>query len=77
MKNALVALGWIAFSIGGLLTLLTLIFAFSIGIRIVGVLLAVFGVGGFLCYVVWSWWTECVIAPLRSKKRKPRPKGHR
>lgn len=76
MRNALVAIGWIAFSIGGLLTLLTLIFAFSIGIRIVGVLLAIFGVGGFICYVVWSWWTECVVEPWR-KKRKPRSKGHR
>jgi hypothetical protein len=71
MKNAFVAIGWIAFIIGGFITILTLIFAFSIGIRIVGVLVAVFGVGGFLCYVVWSWWTECVVQPMR-KKRKPR-----
>ena len=71
MKDALKVIGWVSFGLGCIIAIFTLIFAFSIGIRILGFLLALFGVGGFLCYVVWSWWTECVIEPIR-KKKKPR-----
>jgi hypothetical protein len=68
MKEALKVLGWIAFLLGASLAILTLIFAFSIGIRIVGFLLALFGVGGFFVYVLWSWWIECVVEPIRKRK---------
>lgn len=68
MKEALKVLGWIAFLLGASLAILTLIFAFSIGIRIVGFLLALFGVGGFFVYVLWSWWIECVVEPFRKRK---------
>lgn len=74
MKDALKVIGWTAFVLGAALSVLTLLFAFSIGIRIIGFLIAVFGVGGFLCYVVWSWWTECVIEPIRSKRKSNRRK---
>lgn len=69
MKDALKVIAWTAFGIGCVITFFTLVFAFSIGIRIVGVLIAIFGVGGFICYVVWSWWTECVLPSLRKKKK--------
>ena len=71
MKQALMVIGYVSFGIGSLITILTLIFAFSIGIRILGVLVAIVGVIWFLGFVVWSWWTECVIEPLRKKKKAP------
>lgn len=67
MKEALKVIGYISFGIGALLTILTLIFAFSIGVRIVGILVALFGVVWFFGFVAWSWWTECVVIHFRKK----------
>lgn len=71
MKEAFKVIGYISFGIGVLIAILTLIFAFSVGIRILGVLIAIVGVIWFFGFVVWSWWTECVIEPLRKKKKAP------
>jgi phosphoglycerol transferase MdoB-like AlkP superfamily enzyme len=72
MKNALWVLGCVATGIGFILAVVTAWFAFGFFIRIIAFLVALIGVVFFAAFVMWSWWTECVVEPYRVKRKKKR-----
>ena len=69
MKDALWVLGVLVFGSGIVLAIITVWFAFGIAIRIVAFVIAVFAVLWFGGYVLYSWWTECVVEPYRARKK--------
>lgn len=77
MKNAILALACISLVVGVSLAIVTVWFAAGLILRIIGFLVACFGIMIIIAFIVWSWWTECVVEPyqlkrkLKQQKRKP------
>ena len=77
MKNALWVLACISVVVGVILAIVTVWFAVGLILRTIGFFVAIIGFILIVAFIVWSWWTECVVEPyllkrkLKQQKNKP------
>lgn len=69
MKNALWVLACISVVIGVTLAIVTVWFAVGLILRIIAVIVAIIGIFIIIGFIVWSWWTECVVEPYLHKRK--------